>query len=119
MSTHGHHADHAAEHAAAASHDEHGHVGWKKYTLIGAVLAVITLLEVAIFYIDALEAVLVPALLVLSAGKFFLVVFYYMHLKMDHPIFGRVFWAPMVLAVLVVVGMVILFKVLPDYGVFS
>jgi cytochrome c oxidase subunit IV len=83
------------------------------------ILAIITAVEVAIFYIEALAPVLVPALLVLSAGKFFLVVLYYMHLKMDHPIFGRVFWAPLFLAVLVVVGMVILFKVLPAYGVFS
>jgi hypothetical protein len=42
-----------------------------------------------------------------------------MHLKMDHAIFGRVFWAPLLLAVIVVAGMVILFKVLPKYGVFS
>ena len=62
---------------------------------------------------------MVPALLTLSAAKFLLVVLYYMHLKVDHPIFGRVFWAPLFLAVLVVTGMVILFKVLPKYGVFS
>lgn len=110
-----------------AIHDQHGHahaaeehhVGWKKYAFIGLVLGVITGAEVAIFYIDALAPVLVPALLLLSAAKFFLVVLYYMHLKMDHPIFGRVFWAPLFLAVLVVIGMVILFKVLPEYGVFS
>jgi cytochrome c oxidase subunit IV len=113
MSTHANTADHGD------AHPPHVHVGWKKYVLIGAILTIITAVEVAIFYIDALAPVLVPALLVLSAGKFFLVVLYYMHLKMDHPIFGRVFWAPMVLAVLVVIGMVILFKVLPDYGVFS
>ena len=100
------------------AHDEH-HVGWKKYVVIGAILTIITAVEVAIFYIDALAPVLVPTLLVLSAAKFLLVVLYYMHLKMDHPIFGRVFWAPLFLALLVVVGMVILFKVLPQYGVFS
>ena len=102
----------------AHGHDEH-HVGWKKYVVIGVILTVITAVEVAIFYIEALAPVLVPALLVLSAAKFFLVVMYYMHLKVDHPIFGRVFWLPLILAVLVVAGMVILFKVLPKYGVFS
>jgi cytochrome c oxidase subunit IV len=116
---HAHEAAAHDPHAAHATHEGPPHVGWKKYVMIGVILAIITAVEVAIFYIEALAPVLVPALLVLSAGKFFLVVFYYMHLKMDHPIFGRVFWAPMVLAVLVVVGMVILFKVLPAYGVFS
>jgi cytochrome c oxidase subunit IV len=111
-----------------AIHDQHGQppvaeehhaVGWKKYAFIGLVLAIITGVEVAIFYVEALAPVLVPTLLVLSAAKFFLVVMYYMHLKADHPIFSRVFWAPLFLAVLVVIGMVILFKVLPKYGVFS
>ncbi|HSJ07574.1 MAG TPA: cytochrome C oxidase subunit IV family protein [Longimicrobiales bacterium] len=95
------------------------HVGWRKYAMIGVILAIITALEVAVFYIDALAPVLVPVLLVLTAGKFFLVVLYYMHLKMDHPIFGRVFWAPMALAVLVVIGLILLFHVLPTLGKFS
>lgn len=106
-----------------AIHDEHAgkehHAGWKKYAVIGVILTVITGVEVAIFYIEALAPVLVPILLTLSAAKFVIVVLYYMHLRMDHPIFGRVFWAPLFLAVLVVLGMVILFKVLPQYGVFS
>ncbi|HEX6133368.1 MAG TPA: cytochrome C oxidase subunit IV family protein [Longimicrobiales bacterium] len=105
-------------HGHSPAHEEH-HVGWKKYVVIGAILTVITGVEVAIFYIDALAPILVPALLTLSAAKFILVVLYYMHLRMDHPIFGRVFWAPLFLAVLVVIGMVVLFKLLPKYGVFS
>jgi cytochrome c oxidase subunit IV len=111
-------ADSHAAHEHGGAHDAH-HVGWKKYAVIGLILTIITAVEVAIFYIEALAAVLVPVLLVLSAAKFIIVVLYYMHLKVDHPIFGRVFWAPLFLAVLVVVGMVILFKVLPKYGVFS
>jgi cytochrome c oxidase subunit 4 len=119
----------AHTHATPEGHDHHGHtaadhdgehaIGWKKYVMIFLILFVITAVEVAIFYIEALAPVLVPVLLVLSAAKFILVVLYYMHLKMDHPIFSRVFWAPFSLAVLVVVGMIVLFKVLPKYGVFS
>ena len=37
----------------AHGHDEH-HVGWKKYVVIGVILTVITAVEVAIFYIEAL-----------------------------------------------------------------
>ena len=54
---------------------------------------------------------------ILSASKFVMVVLFYMHLRFDSAIFSRVFFAPMVLAVLVVVGLVILFKVLPAYDV--
>lgn len=97
---------HAEEHA-------HSHPTWKTYVMVGLVLTIITAIEVAIFYIPALESVLVPVLLALSAAKFFIVVFYYMHLKFDSPVFRRVFFSPMVLALVVVVGLIILFKVIP------
>lgn len=106
---------HAAYHA-----DELPHVGWKKYVLVGVILAVVTALEVAAVETAVIPVNLVlPFLLVLTAAKFFLVVLYYMHLKMDHAIFGRVFYAPLFLSVLVVVGMILLFHVLPTYGKFS
>jgi cytochrome c oxidase subunit IV len=102
------------------THDEHGaepheHPSWKSYVLIGVILTVITLVEVAIFYIPAIKPILIPTLAVLSAGKFLTVVLFYMHLKFDSAIFRRVFFAPLLLAVLVVTGLVILFKVLPAY----
>lgn len=96
-----------------AEHEEHAHPGWKTYTLIAAILTVITAAEVAVFYIPALEAVLVPILLVLSAGKFVLVVMFYMHLKFDSRIFTSVFGAPLLLAILLVLSMWLLFKFLP------
>lgn len=116
---------HAMEHGHAhgPAHDysfdnvEKRDTHWTRYILIGVLLTVITAVEVAIFYIEALAPVLVPVLLVLSVAKFIIVVLYYMHLKEDDAIFGRVFWGPLFLAVLVVVGMIILFKVLPGYGV--
>jgi cytochrome c oxidase subunit IV len=106
-------------HSPAAAHDEHGHSHptWKTYVVIGFILTVITAIEVAIFYVPALERVLIPTLLVLSGAKFFIVVMWYMHLKFDSKIFGRVFWAPFALGVLVVVGMIILFKVLPGLDI--
>jgi cytochrome c oxidase subunit IV len=111
---HDHPHDHIAGPEAAA------HVGWKKYVAVGVILAVVTGMEVAAVELDLLPpALIVPILLVLTAAKFFLVVLYYMHLKMDHPIFGRVFWAPMFLSVLVVIGLILLFHVLPTYGKFS
>lgn len=91
----------------------HGHPTWRTYVVIGFILCVITGVEVAIFYVEALANLLVPMLLVLSALKFVIVVLFYMHLKFDSKIFGRVFFAPLFLAALVVIGMIMLFKVLP------
>jgi cytochrome c oxidase subunit 4 len=110
----------ADSHTETTHHAEgQPHASWKTYVFIGLILAIITAVEVAIFYIEVLAPVLVPILLVLSLGKFVTVVLFYMHLKFDHAIFGRVFWAPLFLAVLVVVGMIILFHVLPRFGKFA
>jgi len=54
------------------------------YLRIAAVLVMITLIEVGVFYVPAFQGVLVPVLLVLSAVKFTLVVMFYMHLKFDN-----------------------------------
>lgn len=105
---------HAHSTAAAESHAQ-GHPTVKTYVLVGFILTVITAVEVAIFYIPALANVLIPTLLTLSAAKFIIVVLFYMHLKVDSPLFSRVFFAPMALAIVVVVGMVLLFKYLPRF----
>lgn len=96
-------------------HSTHSHPGWKTYTMIAVILAIITAAEVAVFYIPALAAALVPILVTLSAGKFILVVMFYMHLKFDSRIFSGVFLAPLSLAMVVVIGLILLFKVLPLY----
>jgi cytochrome c oxidase subunit IV len=117
---------HAAAHAHGHPHEHAGgaeappHVGWKTYVVIGLILSVITALEVAAVETHYFPPnVVIPALMILTAAKFFLVVLYYMHLKMDHAIFGRVFWAPLFLAVLVVIGLILLFHVVPTWGKFS
>ena len=96
-----------------AEHGGHATVG--TYVLIGVILTVITAIEVAIFYIPALAGILVPALLVLSATKFVIVVMFYMHLRYDSRIFSRVFFGPMLLAFVVVIGLILLFKVAPGF----
>src|SRR5262245_62782213 len=98
---------------AVAHAEPGGHASWKLYVLIGLALTIITAIEVAIFYIPQLAAVLVPTLLILSAGKFVTVVLFYMHLKFDSPVFSRVFFGPMVLALFVIVCLIMLCKGLP------
>jgi len=103
--------------SAPEKHDEAHphHPTWKFYVMIGLVLGIITGVEVAIFYIPQMAAVLIPTLIVLSVAKFIMVVMFFMHLRFDSAVFSRVFFAPLILAVLLVVGMIILFKVLPAY----
>lgn len=108
----------AETHGHVAHEDGHaGHPSWKTYVVIGAILTFITAVEVAIFYVPAMKGVIVPVLLLLSAVKFFIVVMFYMHLKFDSKIFGRVFFAPLFLATLVILGMIMLFKVLPRFDI--
>jgi cytochrome c oxidase subunit 4 len=92
-------------HASAA------HASTRTYLVIAAILTVITIVEVGVFYIPALHAVLPPTLLVLSAAKFTLVVGFYMHLRYDHNLFRAVFIAPLLIAMAVIVGLLFLFRV--------
>lgn len=100
---------HGGEHGAG----EHAHPSNGFYWLIGAILAVVTFVEVAIFYIEAFEAVEAPLLVILSAAKVVLVVMFFMHLKMDSKVFTWVFLAGVVLATFMVAAMVVIYHYLP------
>ena len=79
------------------------------YLRVFAVLVMVTVIEVGVFYVPAFQAFLVPILLVLSGLKFMLVVMFYMHLKTDRPFYTFVFGAPLVLATAVMVALLFLF----------
>ena len=96
--------DHGNGHDAA-----HGHPGELEYIKIAAILATVTAIEVVIYYIDALADILVPALILLSAGKFIAVVGYFMHLKFDDRRFTWVFVAGLVIAFSVFLGAAAMF----------
>ena len=71
-------------------HDDlHDHeISDKTYILIALLLAVLTAMEVAATEISGVpESLLVPALLLMMAVKFFVVVSYFMHLKHDAALF--------------------------------
>jgi cytochrome c oxidase subunit 4 len=89
-----------------------GHATVATYLAVAAVLTVITIVEVGVFYVPAFHPVLAPVLLTLSAAKFALVVMFYMHLKFDHPLFRTIFTLPLLFAVAVIVSLLFL------YGVF-
>src|SRR6266508_5076275 len=97
-----------ATHAAPET-IEHAHPGAQKYITIAVILSVITAVEVAVWYINALRPVLPPILIALSAVKFALVILYYMHLKFDHPIFTGLFLFGLATALFTFVGFLALF----------
>jgi cytochrome c oxidase subunit 4 len=71
------------------------------YIKVAAALFVLTGLEVYTSYAHWLGDAFLPILLILMAVKFVLVVLFFMHLKFDAKIFGRLFWAGFFLAVAV------------------
>jgi cytochrome c oxidase subunit 4 len=70
----------------------------RQYVFIAVVLAVITAAEVAIYYVEAIEGLLVPMLIAFAFLKFFLVVSWFMHLRFDSKLFRRLFVTGLVLA---------------------
>ncbi len=69
-----------------------------EYINIGIILAVITAIEVFVYYVGAIRDALVPILLILSVTKFVLVVLWFMHLRFDNRIFSTLFTGGIMLA---------------------
>ena len=84
--------------------EHHPTVG--QYVEIGVILAVVTAIEVALFYADIPRQVTVPALLFLTAIKFLLVVMWFMHLRYDHRLLTRLFTAGIVIALVLFAAVV-------------
>jgi cytochrome c oxidase subunit 4 len=84
------------QHPVAA--EGHTHPGPRQYVLIAVVLVVLTAIEVATSYLegDVNANLLIAALGLMAAVKFFLVAAWYMHMKMDSPLFRRVFVVGMI-----------------------
>ena len=70
----------------------------RQYVFIAIVLAVITAAEVGIYYVEAIEDLLVPMLILFALLKFFLVASWFMHLRFDSKLFRRLFVTGLVLA---------------------
>jgi cytochrome c oxidase subunit 4 len=102
------------DHGSEGKHEGHGSVAL--YIWIGVILAILTFVEVAVFFIEAFEPVEVPLLIILSTAKLILVVMYFMHLKMDHRALTWIFISGAVLAVFMVCALLVLYHVLPRFG---
>lgn len=94
---------------------EFHHPGASVYVTIAVVLAVLTAMEVTVFYISAMRPVMVPLLLILSAAKFALVVMYYMHLKYDSWLLSSILIFPLMLAAFLMFALMFLFAALSHH----
>ena len=77
------------------------HPSPRQYVNIGIILAIVTALEVAIYYVPALEDFLVPFLIAFALIKFILVCSWFMHLRFDSRLFRRLFVSGVILAMIV------------------
>ena len=94
----------------AHGHEEHPPTTIRQYVLIGVLLTAVTAAELwASYNVGILGAALVPALLVMSAFKFAVVVALFMHLKFEHKLLTQVFVFGLVLAACIMVALMTLF----------
>lgn len=94
-------AEHASEHPSPA-----------KYILIATYLTLITIFEVAIYYVEALSDFFIAIFLILSAIKFLIVAMFYMHLKFDAKLFSTLFIFGIVLATFLMFALLLLFSII-------
>lgn len=98
---------------AQAATDRHAHPSPREYIKVAIVLAFVTGLEIAMFYIEGIsDAVVIVALMVMMIIKFALVALWFMHLRFDSLIFRRLFLVGLFLAIFVF-GIVLL-----TFGIF-
>ncbi|HET9017343.1 MAG TPA: cytochrome C oxidase subunit IV family protein [Thermomicrobiaceae bacterium] len=88
---------------------EPGHPGAAAYVKIAVILSILTMTEVAIWYIPAFAVILTPALILLSIAKFTLVVMFYMHLKFDSRFFSGVFLWGLFIAISILLSMMAIY----------
>ena len=86
-----------SDHAPVSFEAEHHHPTPRQYVLIAVVLVVITAVEIATSYIDTGHSnLIIVALFIMAAIKFFLVAAWYMHMRTDRPFFRRIFVVGMI-----------------------
>ena len=90
------------------AHEEH-HPGPRKYIVIGVILAVLTAVEVGLFYLEATAALIVWMLLITSIAKFLIVVGFFMHLRFDDRRFAVLFFFPLLIMVSIAVALMAMF----------
>lgn len=92
---------HASAPALSPSNGAAGHHEPSKYHFyikVAMILSVVTGIEVVLVYLPLPKAFVVTSLVLLSAGKFMAVIFYFMHLRWDKVFCTILFFIGLVLA---------------------
>ena len=76
----------------------HAHPGPRQYVMIAVILAIITAIEVGLYYVDLAKGLLITLLILLAGIKFTMVLMFFMHLKFDSKIFSWFFASAMAVA---------------------
>ncbi len=93
----------------------HHHPTPRQYVQIALLLGLLTAIEVGLFYAEPFFGdLVVPALLVLAAVKFGLVVGYYMHLKYEKRFLTRLFGGGFVLALMIYAVVLVAFGIMAN-----
>ncbi|MHB8381267.1 MAG: cytochrome C oxidase subunit IV family protein [Candidatus Binataceae bacterium] len=91
------------------------HPGAGIYVIVAAFLAVLTAMEITVFYVPALKTVVVPVLLVLAAAKFALIAMFFMHLKYDSWVLSAFFLFGLAIAFVLLFALMLLFTYLSHH----
>ncbi|MEY2580935.1 MAG: cytochrome c oxidase subunit [Ilumatobacteraceae bacterium] len=103
----------ATEHSEHIEHgpagEEHEHKPNSFYIKVAGALALITAVEVGLYYLN-IGKLFMPTLLILMVIKFVTVVSLFMHLKFDHKLFSWLFYSGLFLAVFVYLAALMTFR---------
>lgn len=109
MSHEAHAPAHTDAHGAPAAHDEHPPTSIREYGLIGLGLMAITAVELWVSYSGLAYGTLVAILIVLSAFKFWVVVWMFMHLRFEHGLLTKLFSFGLILGTAMILATTALF----------
>ena len=108
--------DDALNTAVEAGHstEDDGHPTVATYIKIAIILALITLIEVGVFYLNFDRTLFIIVFLLMSGVKFAIVIMFYMHLKFDNILFSRLFIGGLALAAAALFALLGLFQILVE-----
>ena len=89
--------EHGRPHAEGGEHG--GHPSEAQYVKIAVILALVTLVEVVLYYTKFNQQLTNTILIALAGIKFVMVAAYFMHLKFDNRVLRRLFVGGFILAV--------------------
>jgi len=102
--------DHDAPIGHGSPDDVHVHKPNSFYIKVAIALALVTAVEVGLYYLD-IGKLFLPALLILMVVKFVTVVSLFMHLRFDNRLFSWLFYSGLFLAVGVYLAALLTFRV--------